>query len=153
MYQSKWRLVQNSRGYTLLEALFSLSVFVLLSQIVMVVMIWIQQMNTSFFTNEQVSWELFAQDIQSSFWNVKDIKLSSDSKTIELSYTNTTEIRKLNRSGDVLRQLVDNQGNIPLLIGIKSVEFEWEGQFLTISAEFQNGLEKERRFFVQTNNK
>lgn len=150
MHQSKWRIVQNSRGYTLLEALFSFTVFVLLSQIVLLVFFWIQQMNNTFSTNEQVAWELFVQEVQQSFTNVQELKVSNDSKTIEVFYSKPEDTKKINRSGDVLRLIINNEGNIPLLIGIKNVSFDRDGPFLTISVIFQNGVEKERRFFVQT---
>ena len=149
MHQSKRRIVQNSRGYTLIEALFSFIVFILLSQIMIVVLFWIQQMNTTYFTNEQIAWELFVNDMQQTLLNVKELKLSNDSKSIEVSYTNSIEVKKINRSGDVLRLLVNNQGNTPLLIGIQNAWFNWDGQYMTISVIFNNGIEKERRFFVK----
>ncbi|MFC7684728.1 competence type IV pilus minor pilin ComGF [Ureibacillus sp. GCM10028918] len=145
------RIVQNNQGYTLLEALFSFVVFVLLSQILLLVMFWIKQMDTTFFTKEHVQWELFVQDVQQSFSNVKEVRLSDQSNTVEVFYTESRETIKINRSGDVLRQTVNNEGNIPLLIGIDSAVFGWDGEFITIAVIFQNGIEKERRFFVQTN--
>jgi len=150
MYQSRRRIVRNSKGYTLIEALFSFTVFILLSHILVFVYSWIQHLNTSFFTNEQVAWELFVQDVQQTLINVEKIFLTSDSRTIEVTYQNSEETRKINRSNDTLRLITSNQGNIPLLIGVKNVWFEWSDYILTITVEFQNGLEKERRFFVQT---
>ncbi|HWK23998.1 MAG TPA: competence type IV pilus minor pilin ComGF [Ureibacillus sp.] len=150
MYQSRRRIVRNSKGYTLIEALFSFTVFILLSHILVFVYSWIQHLNTSFFTNEQVAWELFVQDVQQTLINVEKISLTSDSRTIEVTYQNSEETRKINRSNDTLRLITSNQGNIPLLIGVKNVWFEWSDYILTITVEFQNGLEKERRFFVQT---
>ncbi|QCR32842.1 ComGF family competence protein [Lysinibacillus sp. SGAir0095] len=147
MHQSKWRVVHNSQGYTLLEALFSFSVFVILAQILLVVLFWIQQMNTTYFTNEDTAWEFFVYDFQQSLVNVKEIKLSNDSKTVDVFYIN--DVKKINRSGDVLRLIINNQGNTPLLIGVRSALFNWDGQFLTLSVIFNNGVEKERRFFVQ----
>lgn len=152
MYQSKWRVVQSNHGYTLLESLFSFVVFVLLSQILLMVIFWIKQMDTTFFTKEHVQWELFVQDVQPFFLNVEEVKLSNQSQTLEVFYKNPYETIKLNRSGDVLRQLINNQGNIPLLIGVDHTMFDWDGKFITISVKFQNGMEKERRFFVQTTN-
>ena len=107
-------------------------------------------MNTTFSTNEQVAWELFVQDIQEAFNDVAELKVSKDSRSVEVFYANPVDTKKISRSGDVLRESIDNEGNIPLLIGIKSVLFTWDGQFMMISVIFQNGLEKERRFFVQT---
>lgn len=150
MHQRKRIMVHNSQGYTLLEALFSFTVFVLLSQILLLVIFWIQQMNNSFNTAEEVAWEIFVQDIQQSFRNVVELKVSNDAKTMEVFYADPKEDKKINRSGDVLRLIVNNQGNIPLLIGIKGVSFRRDGQFIIISVIFQTGMEKERRFFVQT---
>ncbi len=150
MHQPRDRIIRNDHGYTLLEALFSITVFILLSHIVVLVYFWIQQLNTTFAANEQVAWELFIQDMQQVFIEVKDLKVSTDSKSVEIFYTNPEGTKKINRSGDVLRLLINNQGNIPLLIGIENVAFGWDGQYINISVIFKNGLEKERRFFVQT---
>ncbi|MDN4493317.1 competence type IV pilus minor pilin ComGF [Ureibacillus aquaedulcis] len=151
MHQSKWRIIHNSQGYTLLEALFSLVVFVLLSQILLLVMFWIKQMDTTFFTEEHLQWELFVQDFQDSFSNVKEVRVSNQSNTLEVFYMKPDESIKIDRSGDVLRLTINHEGNIPWLIGIESALFSWDGQFIKISVIFQNGIEKERRFFVQTN--
>lgn len=151
MHRSKRRLIHNNRGFTLLEALFSMSVFLLLSHILLIVLFWIHQMNITHFTNEETAWELFVYDIQQLFTNVQEVKLSSESSTLELSYTNSSEVKKINQSSDVLRLLINNHGNTPLLVGIQNVRFDWDGRFITISVIFINGIEKERRFFVQTN--
>lgn len=151
MYQSKRRIVQNSQGYTLLEALFSFLVFVLLSHILILFIFWMKQMDTIFLTKEHAQWELFVQDVQQFVSNVEEVKLSNQSQTLEIFYKNPYETIKIKRSGDVLHQLINNQGNIPLLIGVENTLFDWDGQFITISVEFQNGIERERRFFVQTN--
>lgn len=153
MYQFKWRIVQNGQGYTLLEALFSFVVFVLLSQIFLLIIFWIKQMDTTFYTKEQAQWELFVHDVQQTFSDVKEVKLSNQLQTLEVFYEEPNETKKLNRSGDVLRLQINNQGNIPLLIGVESTLFDWDGEFITISVIFQNGIEKERRFFVQKNPK
>ena len=151
MHQSKRRIVQNSQGYTLVEALFSFIVFILLAHILLAVLFWIQQMNTTYFKNEEIAWELFVHDMQQSLLNVKELKLSNDSKSLEVFYTNSSDIKKINRSGDVLRLIVNNQGNTPLLIGIQNAWFSWDGNYMTISVVFNNDIEKERRFFVQNN--
>ncbi|PYF03488.1 competence type IV pilus minor pilin ComGF [Ureibacillus chungkukjangi] len=149
MHQSNRRLIESSQGYTLIEALFSITVFVLLSQIMLAVLIWIEQMNTTELSNNQVAWELFVNDLQQLVLNVREIKLSNDTKSMEIFYTNSSGVKKINRSGDVLRLIVNNQGNTPLLVGIQNAWFTWDGQYMTISVIFNNGIEKERRFFVQ----
>ena len=151
MYQSKWRLAQNNQGFTLLEALFSFTVFILLAHILLAVLFWIQQMNTTYFTNEEIAWELFVHDMQQTLLNVKEIKLSNDSKSMEVFHKDSNEVKKINRSGDVLRLIVNNQGNTPLLIGIQNAWFTWDGNYMTLSVIFNNGIEKERRFYVQNN--
>lgn len=149
MHQSNRRLIESSQGYTLIEALFSITVFVLLSHIMLAVLIWIEQMNTTELSNNQVAWELFVNDIQQLVLNVREIKFSNDAKSMEIFYTNSSEVKKINRSGDVLRLIVNNQGNTPLLVGIQNAWFTWDDQYMTISVIFNNGIEKERRFFVQ----
>lgn len=150
MRRCKQCAIVNNQGYTLLEALFHIIVFGLAVQLVLLVLLWMQQMNSTFFTNEQVAWELFAQDVQNYFDNAETITLSEDSRSLDVHYASGS-MSRINQSGDVLRLRKDHEGNIPLLMGIQKVSFEWHEPFLSIEADFLSGIKKERRFIVQPN--
>lgn len=60
----------NEKGYTLLEALFQLVVFVLVMQLVVLIMLWYAEMKTTVISDEQSKWELFVYDLNSYFENI-----------------------------------------------------------------------------------
>lgn len=149
MYQSIRRTLNNSHGYTLMEALFQIVVFVLFSHLLILIYLWISQMNSSLLNNEDVAWELFVQDVQKYLLNIEEITVSKRMDEIEIIQSNSTDRRQLDHYGDIIRLQTNNKGYIAMIIGIKKAQFELNGNFLTIEVEFQNGLIKERTFFVE----
>ena len=152
MCQSKRNSYINQRGYTLLEALFQLTVVALLSHLFIFSMLWIHQMNKTFFDHEQIAWEMFVQDVQQYFKNVEKISSSSIYKKVTIQSVNSSETKYLEFYGDVIRLQIDEKGHVPLLIGVKNVDFTLHQEYITISVLFHNGIKKERTFFVQKYN-
>ncbi|RUL56958.1 competence type IV pilus minor pilin ComGF [Lysinibacillus antri] len=149
MYQSNWRNRINSKGYTFIEALFHFIVFALFLHLLIYTYSWINQMNNSLLNNEQVSWELFVQDIQQYFVDVKSLHLyKKKDEKIEIKYVDSNKIKQIQRYGDIIRLRTNDQGYVPLLIGIQSTDFSLNGNLLTITVKFTSGLERERTFYV-----
>ncbi|MFL0505570.1 competence type IV pilus minor pilin ComGF [Ureibacillus sp. 179-F W5.1 NHS] len=151
MYRAKRRNLLNNKGFTLLEALFQFVVFILLAAILMMVVSWLNQMNHSLLTDDDVTWELFVQDVQQLFSNVDEITVKEKSELIEIAYVDSVDRKQIDRYGDVIRLKTNDKGYVPLLIGIQKVQFRIQGDFLTIYVEFQDSVVKERTFFVQKN--
>ncbi|MEK9198660.1 competence type IV pilus minor pilin ComGF [Ureibacillus sp. FSL E2-3493] len=151
MYRAKRRNLLNNKGFTLLEALFQFVVFILLAAILMMVVSWLNQMNQSLLTDDDVTWELFVQDVQQLFSNVDEITVKEKSEQIEIAYVDSVDRKQIDRYGDVIRLKTNDKGYVPLLIGIQKVQFRLQGDFLTIYVEFQDSVVKERTFFVQKN--
>lgn len=148
MYRSKWRNTLSSGGFTFIEALFQVVVFILFAQFISYFFIWNSQFNESITTTEEVNWELFIYDIERYFINVMEITVEEQKIVVQQS----EEEREIVISviSDIIRMQKDNKGNIPLLIGISDVQFMYIGNTLTISVEFLNGIKKERTIFVET---
>lgn len=146
MYQSRRRILDCSKGFTLLDALFQLVIFSMFSQLLLLFILVIQQWNDSFLTNEHVNWEVFVQDFQQYLIQVNKITINNQSMTIQ--YTSGEQI-KINQSSDVVWMQKNNEGYIPLLFGIRQVNFSLTDDSLTMKAEFLNGIVKERVLFVQ----
>ncbi|HWL22894.1 MAG TPA: competence type IV pilus minor pilin ComGF [Ureibacillus sp.] len=147
MFYGRRGLIKN--GYTLLDALYHLVVFILFSQLLIMVFIWIQKQNDTFLTDEQIKWELFVNDFQSYLENVKDIKVSGYDDKIEITYFNVKDSVQIGQLRDVIRKQVDFAGNVQMLIGIQNLKFELLDQMLSMTVKFPSGLVKERTFFVQ----
>ena len=149
MYRSKWSKKLNEDGYTLLEVLFHFVVFLLLAQFIALLMIWINQLNAMYNKNEQIAWEMFVNDFSRNLIGIEDIVVSDDSNEIVISKQNQEGEIQINQYKEVLRKQVDRAGYVPLLIGIKKVDFSFEQNELKIGVEFLTGMKKERTFFVQ----
>lgn len=149
MYQSRRRSLKNSKGYTLIEALFQVVAFVLFCHLLILIYFWINQMNNSLLANEQVAWELFVQDVQKYLINIEEITVSNNLAEMELKQVDSSERRQLDRYGDIIRLRTNNKGYIAMIIGVRNAQFKLNGNVLTISVEFQNGLKKERTFLVE----
>lgn len=148
MHRPNWRNPLRADGYTFVEALFQVVVFILFAQFIAYFFIWNSQLNETFTTTEELNWELFIHDIERYFLNVMEITVDEQSIVIQRSDEEKTIV--INKINDVIRMQRNDEGNVPLLIGISDVRFNYTGNTLTITVEFQNGLKKERNIFVET---
>lgn len=149
MYRSRRNNKLNEHGYTLLEALFHFVVFLLLTQFIVLLISGINQRNSTFFENKQIQWEMFVSDFRKNLNDIEEITVTDDAKEIIISKRNEEEKIQINQYNGVIRKQVNRKGHVPLLIGIKKVNFSFEQSELKINVEFINGLKKERTFFVQ----
>ncbi len=147
MFQSRRCHIKN--GYTLLEALYHLVVFILFSQFIILVFIWIQKQNDTYLTSEHLTWELFVNDFQNYLVNVKDIEVTGYEDKIEITYIDNTNSIQIGQLNEVIRKQVRHVGNVPMLIGIQNLKFDLQGNELKMIVRYPNGLVKERTFFVQ----
>ncbi|SOC36204.1 competence type IV pilus minor pilin ComGF [Ureibacillus acetophenoni] len=147
MFHSKGSHIKN--GFTLLDALYHLVVFILLSQLIILIFIWIQKQNNIYLTNEDTTWELFVNDFQSYLVNVKDIKVTGYEDVIEITYNDGNPSVQIGQLKDVIRKQVDYVGNVPMLIGIQNLKYDLYENYLKIIVKYPNDVVKERTFFVQ----
>lgn len=146
MRQWKRGVLKHQKGFTLIEALFQLVVFALFTQLAIGFYLLIQHWNASFFTEESIEWEIFIQDFQQYLLEIEEIYQTGNALYIVDS---SAENIKIDKISDVLRLQINNKGYVPLLIGIKNVDFSISDPFLTVKIEFLNGIVKERELFIQ----
>ncbi|KGR78457.1 competence type IV pilus minor pilin ComGF [Ureibacillus manganicus] len=151
MFHSKWAHLE--RGYTILEALYQLVVFLLFSQLIIIIFLWIQKQNDIYLTAEHTMWEIFINDFQNYLVNIKEIKVTGHQDKIELTYIDDSASIQIGQLTDVIRKQVRHLGNVPMLIGIQNLKFEIQGNDLKMIVRFPDGKVKERTFFVQIHSK
>jgi len=135
----------NERGYTLLEALFQLVVFVLIGHLAVFIMLWFAEMKTTVLSNEQSKWELFVYDLNMYLHDISSFTIRQDQKRITFQAANT--IHQIDCYSNIIRDQV-NGGHVPMLIGINKCQFQYERDMLTIAVELPSGIKKERTFYV-----
>lgn len=146
MHQWRWRIVRSGNGFTFIEALFQLVIFSLLAQVIFIFYLLIQQWHNTIVAEEQIKWEIFIHDLQQYLLDAEDIYIMNNSLYIIDSSTKTIKINKIT---DVIRLQINDQGYVPLLIGIRHTEFSLSNNIVTIKVEFLNGIVKERALLVQ----
>ncbi|MFJ7646472.1 competence type IV pilus minor pilin ComGF [Lysinibacillus sp. NPDC097279] len=135
----------KEKGYTLLEALFQLIVFVLACHLLLLVILWAANMKTMMLTDEQSKWELFVFDMNMHLANASSITIRRDQRRITLQASNT--LHHFDCYRNMIREQV-NGGHVPMLIGINKCQFDLNDNELTIAVEFPSGLKKERTYYV-----
>ncbi|MFJ8461919.1 competence type IV pilus minor pilin ComGF [Lysinibacillus xylanilyticus] len=135
----------NERGYTLLEALFQLVVFVLIAHLVVFIMLWFAEMKTTVLSDEQSKWELFAYDLNMYLEDISSFTIRKDRKRITFQAADT--IHNIDCYSNIIRDQVKG-GHVPMLIGINKCQFKYEKNMLTVAVEFPSGIQKERTFYV-----
>ncbi|KUF34065.1 MULTISPECIES: competence type IV pilus minor pilin ComGF [Lysinibacillus] len=135
----------NDKGYTLIEAIFQLVVFVLVSQLVVLIMLWFAEMKSTMLTDEQTKWELFVYDVNHSLQNVSAFAIREDRKRVSFQTANT--IHHIDCYPNIIREQI-NGGHVPMLIGINKCQFNYTENMLTVAVEMTSGIQKERSFYV-----
>jgi competence protein ComGF len=135
----------NERGYTLLEALFQLVVFVLIAHLGVFIMIWFAEMKTTVLSEEQSKWELFVYDLNMYLKDISSFTIRQDQKRITFQEADT--IHNIDCYSNLIRDQV-NGGHVPMLIGITKCQFQFEKDMLAVVVEFPGGIKKERTFYV-----
>lgn len=135
----------NEKGYTLLEAMFQLVVFVLISHLFVLMMLWFAEMRSTMLTDEQTKWELFVSDLNLSLKDISIFSVREDQKRMTFHTANT--LHHIDCYSNIIREQV-NGGHIPMLIGINKCHFNYSENMLTVAVEMTSGIQKERTFYV-----
>lgn len=135
----------NERGYTLLEALFQLVVYVLIAHLAVFIMLWFAEMKTTVLSDEQSKWELFVYDLNLYFNDISSFTIRNDQKRITFQTADT--IHNIDCYSNIIRDQV-NGGHVPMLIGINQCRFIYEEDMVTVAVELPSGIKKERSFYV-----
>lgn len=151
MYQSRKRYL--SGGYTLLEALYHLVVFILLTQIIILIFLWMNKQNQTFMINESIPWEIFVNDFQKYLTNVENLTVENNGTRLNIKYKDSSSTIQISPINNVIRKQVNHTGHVPMLIGIKNLKFTLVENELSITVTLLNGEVKERTFFVQIRKK
>ena len=141
----------NEKGYTLLEALFQVVVFTVLSHIFILIMLWYAEMKSTIFAVEQSNWELFVYDVNTYFVDVISFEVSDDHAKITFEIPGG--LYSIEQYQTIIRKRIKNLGHEPLLNGVRTCQFYYINEELTIAVEFLNGIKKERTYYVPISKK
>ena len=135
----------NEKGYTLLEAVFQLVVFVLISHLFVFIMLWYVEMRATVLSDEQSKWELFVYELITYLDDITSFTIRDDQKRI--TFESDDKIHHIDCYNNIIREQV-NGGHVPMLIGINKCQFRYTENMLTVAVELPSGIKKERSFYV-----
>lgn len=146
MHKRARRKVLNEQGYTLIESIFQLMVYVVFSSFFILLILWTTQFQNATFAKEQTEWELFVQDLLSYIAEGDLVQVINEGSGIRVFRGDQAiDIEKYEK---FIRKQVNELGHEPMLTNVKTVHFILNESYLTIQVEFENGIHKERQVYV-----
>lgn len=140
-----WRQTLNERGFTLLESLFQLTVFVLFTAISLLILIWVRDLQQLEMMKDEVNWELFVYDLHQYNMNSASGRLLSSSM-LQLEMLNDPEERLFvfDKSEQHLRKRSNKGGNEIMLPFVEKWELAVNENEVNMRVVMKNGTERER---------
>lgn len=139
-------LLMNNKGYTLIESLFQLVIFVIFVQLFLLFFYWKTPIERQYSDKSSIAWEMFVVDLQDELANVQTLTIQDGTTGIQFK-TSRGQIR-IEQRNTVIRKSVDGQGHIPFLTNVSVVKFTLEGTTLFADATMLDGTRKERDFEI-----
>lgn len=134
---------KNNKGFTLLEMLLVLLIFISVAAMFPLFYQTIYQVDKEMRPESRAEWELFIIQLHkelgaSHAWDPKQQKLFYEQEGISIS------VEKYQSS---VRRRVNGSGHEVMLQGIKDIQFRWEEGSLVAEAAFLEGEKKRAYFF------
>ena len=140
------RSVLNERGFTLLESLFQLTVFILFASISLLIFIWLRDLQQLQEMKEDVNWEFFVYDLHQ--YNMNSLSGHvRDTNTLLLEILNDPEGRSFifeKSEHHHIRKRSNLGGNEILLPYVEQWHLEVVGNEVIMKVVMQNKTERER---------
>jgi|SRR5690606_17673747 len=140
-----FRQIFNERGFTLLESLFQLTVFILFSAISLLILLWIRDLHQLELMKDEVNWELFVYDLHQYNMNSASGKVLN-SNTLQLEILNDPEERLFvfDKSEEHLRKRSNKGGNEIMLPFVEEWELAVDENEVKMRVVMKNGTRRER---------
>jgi competence protein ComGF len=146
---SRLLTIKTERGYTFIESLFQLIVFVTFAHLFVLFLLWKAPIEQQYTNLSDGAWELFALDLQASIVEVKEFNVLPGGRGIRF-ITDRGQI-DIGQSNSVIRKMIDGQGHVPFLTDVYTVYFTLNGPVVSVTVTMQDGTRKEREFAIGFN--
>ncbi|MGF2617057.1 competence type IV pilus minor pilin ComGF [Rossellomorea aquimaris] len=136
--------MRDQKGYTLLHAVFTLSIFLLAAICTPVIFNAVSYAENRLSPSKEYEWNLFSQQFRQEFHGSEDIKVNDSS----IVFSKNGEVILYERYGDFLRRRVNRRGHELVLGPLQALEFSPCKNGVEINAVFEGEAEKTGRFFT-----
>jgi len=136
----------DQSGYTLLEGILHLAVFMLFAQVLASTMWWLTKTEENVTDTTETEWALFIQYVDSYLTEVDSIIVPENSRGITIE---KSEIKiKMESYQNAIRKQKNMDGHEYVLVNVESLLVKMIGNSLQMKVVFLNGVEKEHVFYV-----
>jgi competence protein ComGF len=142
-------MIKEEKGYTFIESLFQLIVFVIFAHLFVLFFLWKAPIEQQYTNMSDGAWELFALDLQASIVDVKEFNVHLGGRGIRF-VTDRGRI-DVEQNNTVIRKAIDGQGHVPFLTGVHSVYFTLNDPVVSVTVTMLDGTRKERDFAIGLN--
>ena len=138
--------IRDQSGYTLLEGILHLAVFMLFAQVLAGTMWWLTNTEANVTDTTETEWALFIQYVDSYLTEVDSIVVHDNSRGITIG-KNEMKI-KVESYDKLIRKQKNLDGHEHMLVNVESLLVEMVGNSLRMKVKFLNDVEKEHVFYV-----
>lgn len=139
----------SERGFTLLESLFQLTVFVLFTAISLLILIWVRDLQQLEKMKDEVNWELFVYDLHQYNMNSASGRvLNSNMLQLEMLNDPGERLFVFDKSEEHLRKRSNKGGNEIMLPFVKEWELTIVENELNMRVVMKNGTKRERNLVL-----
>lgn len=138
--------VKEEKGYTFIESLFQLIIFITFAQLFILFFLWKAPIEQHYTNMSDGAWELFALDFQASIVDVNEFHVHQGGRGIQF-VTDRGRI-DIEQRNTMIRKAIDGQGHIPFLTNVHSVYFTLNDFVVSVTVTMLDGTRKERDFAI-----
>lgn len=136
--------MRGQNGYTLLHAVFTLSIFLLAAACVPVIMNGVLFVEDELAPSKEYEWNLFSQQFRQEFRGAENIKMTDTS----ITFTKSGEEILYERYGDFLRRRVNKRGHELVLGPVQETKLSSHANGIEIAVVYEGELQWTGRFFT-----
>ncbi len=145
MYSPSLKKTSES-GYTFVNAVLQMSIFLLFSQLFLLTVHYIYQTEERLTNVTDMEWAIFIQQVDSYLAKVDSIILQEEPAGIR--YTVNQEEYDIEYYPNMVRKQKNKLGHEPLLMNVENLVVSMSERSLTFQVRFKNGSEKEHTIYV-----
>ncbi|WP_158233740.1 competence type IV pilus minor pilin ComGF [Sporosarcina sp. P3] len=135
----------NEKGYSLVESIVHLLIFMMLIQFAVLFFYWQAPTEKVYQGDLLGEWELFSLELQEL---LEEVSVVEEVKPTRITFHTERGIITIQQYNKMLRKVVDGTGHVPLLMNVNSSTFTVKDSELKLTVEMQDGMRKERTFAI-----
>ena len=135
----KHAVKRNTKGFTLIEVMFSLSVLVVIASLMPILFLSLHGANERLEESVAAEWDLFLMQFRKEVEKHDIEKIDQQKLTLKSKEGDTILFSSY---GSLLRRQVNGMGHEVYLTSIQSISFSLQGTLLQLEVLFQNGTTK-----------